>query len=95
MKYQLLKYALSFFAGVSVSVGTMGAVTKRVANVRIAWEAKDFGIILDIWEARDAVIVGHGELLESLAKGEGKIDLKEVKEYAMIYRELNQLDNIE
>ena len=95
MKKQILKYAISFFAGVSVSLGTMGAVTKRVNNVRIAWEQKDFGIILDIWEARDKVIVGHGDLLETLAKGEGKIDLEEVKEYAIIYRELNQLENIE
>ena len=76
MKKQILKYAISFFAGVSVSLGTMGAVTKRVNNVRIAWEHKDVGIILDIWEARDRVIVNHGDLLESLAKDNGKVDMK-------------------
>ena len=94
MKKQILKYAISFFAGVSVSVGTMGAVTKRISNVRIAWEKKDFGVILDIWEARDKVIVNHGALLESLAKSDGKIKLEEVKEYAIIYSELNALENI-
>ena len=95
MKRQILINALSFFAGVSVSVGTIGAVTKRVSNVKIAIEKREIGLIPRIWEARDRVIVGHGELLETLANRNGKIELEEVKDYAITYRELNRLENIE
>jgi len=95
MKAQFLKYAISFFAGASISLGAVGAITKRVNNVKIAIEKRDPGIIIDIWEARDTVIVNHGSLLETLANENGKIELADIKEYAIEYQKLNQLENIE
>ncbi len=91
----LIKYGLSFLAGASISAGTIGAITKRVSNVKIAIEKRDITLIPKIWEARDRVIVDHGELLETLAKEQGKVSLDTIRDYALHYQTLNQLENIE
>lgn len=89
----ILSHGLTALVAMSVTAGVSPSVSKRAISFKTAWERKDPGLIVDRWEARDLVIVNHGNLLYSIFADE-EISQEVLNLYLENLEELDKLEGL-